>query len=511
MRVLSVDDEPANHELMSAILTGHGYRVDRAYNGIEALDMAGRFHYEIIITDIEMPGMNGLSFYSNLLEKKPLMAKRVIFVTADLEKAAGLFIKDAGCPFMLKPIKSSELLKAVDDVIEGGCKGDADGAAKKWKGFPSFPFWAVLMVFLSLLDAGVSPGGSSVDHELCKECHEDVHQEALGMPYRHMVVDEKCGMCHMPGKRMILYTTEVASPDFKTEVLFPLTISAADKVYFVEVIAKDNLGRKSKVHQLYINPQEVNEFLSNLPVEGIRDIMMDNIAEGIFLEAALSFSTDVYTAGSVEYGATAGYGETSPEEATYSKEHRVTLSNLKKDYTYHFRIAAKDIYGNQVRSEDAAFYTGALSGAKEYAQKTDYSFPAIEDMRVLKKAEVAGAGGGSGSGFFILVTSSKPVRLSIRIAAQEEKEARHGDGFYPPKVSRINICVTCHPQGVSHPVGISADTLKTRVPLNLPTLEGGIITCVTCHLPHGGEKKYFARLDFQRDICIECHTVEPFI
>ncbi|OGP25990.1 MAG: hypothetical protein A2067_00630 [Deltaproteobacteria bacterium GWB2_42_7] len=69
----------------------------------------------------------------------------------------------------------------------------------------------------------------------------------------------------------------------------------------------------------------------------------------------------------------------------------------------------------------------------------------------------------------------------------------------------------CHAQGASHPVGIMSKGPKTKIPAELPTVEGGIITCVTCHYAHGGNKRYFARLDFQRDMCMACHTGAPFI
>lgn len=73
------------------------------------------------------------------------------------------------------------------------------------------------------------------------------------------------------------------------------------------------------------------------------------------------------------------------------------------------------------------------------------------------------------------------------------------------KEAGIDACLErCHRQGASHPVGVTSKG-NIRIPNSLPTAEGNIMTCVTCHTPHGGKAKYLARIDFKRDICVLCH------
>ena len=72
----------------------------------------------------------------------------------------------------------------------------------------------------------------------------------------------------------------------------------------------------------------------------------------------------------------------------------------------------------------------------------------------------------------------------------------------------IDLCYTCHPQarmGTSHPVRIYAKQKETRIPDNLPTGKGGMLTCITCHEPHGGKGKALVRDLITTRLCVACH------
>lgn len=72
----------------------------------------------------------------------------------------------------------------------------------------------------------------------------------------------------------------------------------------------------------------------------------------------------------------------------------------------------------------------------------------------------------------------------------------------------IDLCYTCHPQssmGTSHPVRIYSKQSETRIPESLPTGKGGMLTCVTCHEPHGGKGKALVRDLITTRLCVACH------
>ena len=109
-----------------------------------------------------------------------------------------------------------------------------------------------------------------------------------------------------------------------------------------------------------------------------------------------------------------------------------------------------------------------------------------------------------GKDLYVRITADEAVKATLFVTEAVEMN-EHGFGLLPPRRAQIDACVKCHPQGVSHPVGVRSRPPGTRVPPDLPTIQGGVITCVTCHYPHGGNRRYFARLDVKRDICVTCH------
>ena len=60
IKVLVVDDEPKICHLIEELLKMEGYQVDVSFSGIEALQMIKKGNYEMLLTDLKMPGIDGL-------------------------------------------------------------------------------------------------------------------------------------------------------------------------------------------------------------------------------------------------------------------------------------------------------------------------------------------------------------------------------------------------------------------------------------------------------------------
>jgi two-component system NtrC family sensor kinase len=81
-RVLVVEDDDVVSKLLQELLRVHfGCHVDLATNGRDALAAIGREHYELVISDIQMPEMNGAELFTRLREYHPDIARRFVFVT----------------------------------------------------------------------------------------------------------------------------------------------------------------------------------------------------------------------------------------------------------------------------------------------------------------------------------------------------------------------------------------------------------------------------------------------
>lgn len=75
-----------------------------------------------------------------------------------------------------------------------------------------------------------------------------------------------------------------------------------------------------------------------------------------------------------------------------------------------------------------------------------------------------------------------------------------------PEDLAINACYQCHPKsvlGTSHPVRLYGGN-DVRIPADLPTVDG-MLTCVTCHNPHGSEGKMLVRETIKTKLCVACH------
>jgi two-component system response regulator PilR (NtrC family) len=107
-KILVVDDEEMLRNLLVKILVKEGYDVDTAENGEEALDKLSQAPYDLLISDIKMPKMNGFELLKNVRSKYPLVG--VIIMTAYGDSYS---VKDAlllgADEYITKPFKSFEI------------------------------------------------------------------------------------------------------------------------------------------------------------------------------------------------------------------------------------------------------------------------------------------------------------------------------------------------------------------------------------------------------------------
>ncbi len=114
LRVLVVDDAPDVTELLALMMTHAGYEVAMAFSAPEAFDAARAGHFDAVISDIGMPGMNGYQLAEALRALPDYRTTPLIAVTGfthleDRERARRAGFDD----FLHKPINPSDLLNAV--------------------------------------------------------------------------------------------------------------------------------------------------------------------------------------------------------------------------------------------------------------------------------------------------------------------------------------------------------------------------------------------------------------
>jgi two-component system KDP operon response regulator KdpE len=114
-RILVVDDEPQIRRIMRTTLTGAGYEVDDAKTGEEALIKLRNFRPDLVLLDINMPGMGGLAACT-AIRADPNVA--IVMLTVHNTEASKVAALDAGADdFITKPFGTPELLARIRAVL----------------------------------------------------------------------------------------------------------------------------------------------------------------------------------------------------------------------------------------------------------------------------------------------------------------------------------------------------------------------------------------------------------
>ena len=116
-RMLVVDDETAMRSAITAFLTTLGHRVTAAAGGLEARALLDANEYDVVLLDLRMSDLGGDTLYDELRDRDPRHARRVVFVTGDVQsEAARHFLARAGRPVVGKPFQLDELAMVLAGV-----------------------------------------------------------------------------------------------------------------------------------------------------------------------------------------------------------------------------------------------------------------------------------------------------------------------------------------------------------------------------------------------------------
>jgi len=116
-KILVIDDEPANVRVLSITLRGDGYDVVTAGSGEEGIDVFLNESPEIVLTDIKMPGMNGIQVLKKIKKLSPDPEVIIITGHGDIDNAIEA-LKYGASDFLNKPIKDEALTIALQRARE---------------------------------------------------------------------------------------------------------------------------------------------------------------------------------------------------------------------------------------------------------------------------------------------------------------------------------------------------------------------------------------------------------
>ncbi len=113
-RILIVDDEPAIQLLYSEEFSDEGYAVEKAYNGEEALASFGASPPDLVILDINMPGLNGIEVLRRMKEQRPDLPVVLNSAYQEFKQDLGAWASDA---YVVKSYDMDELKETVRRLL----------------------------------------------------------------------------------------------------------------------------------------------------------------------------------------------------------------------------------------------------------------------------------------------------------------------------------------------------------------------------------------------------------
>ncbi len=118
-KALVVDDEQEVAELVAEILSKDGFVVEVAHSGTDALGHLRKARYDMILSDLNMPEMDGAALFKTISAEFPDLVEHIGFITGDtMGLESQRVLRESQRPFMEKPVTPSELRRLVSELLD---------------------------------------------------------------------------------------------------------------------------------------------------------------------------------------------------------------------------------------------------------------------------------------------------------------------------------------------------------------------------------------------------------
>jgi CheY-like chemotaxis protein/anti-sigma regulatory factor (Ser/Thr protein kinase) len=139
--ILVVDDDPVVHHLLAAVLASYDWQMESAYDGAEGLECVRRKPYDLVLTDVRMPCMDGLELLGRIRELRP--DTKVMVMTAESTPDSVIAsIRQQAFIYFSKPFSPS----AVAEMMEQALQSSSPSWQDDIEVFSAIPQWISLRV-----------------------------------------------------------------------------------------------------------------------------------------------------------------------------------------------------------------------------------------------------------------------------------------------------------------------------------------------------------------------------
>lgn len=240
--ILIVDDDPATHTLLDAMLQSEDLELESAYDGYQALARLDTRHFDLVLTDIHMPGMDGLTLLKQIRERHP--DTKVVVMTAETTaQTVVLAIRDQAFSYLSKPLSRAGLI----DTIQGAFTGQVD--PDDIEVLSARPGWISIRLRCKMVIADrLAQFFREISTELSPE-----ERESISTAFRELLMnaiehggksnpDERVNMTYVRTGRAIIYYIKDPGEGFSFRDLKHAAVSNTAGDPFEHAEVRDRLG-----------------------------------------------------------------------------------------------------------------------------------------------------------------------------------------------------------------------------------------------------------------------------
>ena len=260
-QILIVDDDPVAHELLTAMLRAEDRDIDHAYDGQEALSQLLARPYDLVITDINMPGMDGLTLLQRIREARPDIAVVVMTAESTSEHVVDS-IRQQAYSYLSKPISSSTVREIVTRALSRlSGPGDIEVSSAR-------PGWISLQLRCKMdVAERLTQFFSELEADLCTDERNDVcsaFRELLMNAIEHgghSDPQQKVSLTYVRTARSVIYYIRDPGEGFSFEKLQHAAISNPEDAPFEHAELREQLGIRPGGFGILLTRQFADEVL----------------------------------------------------------------------------------------------------------------------------------------------------------------------------------------------------------------------------------------------------------
>jgi two-component system chemotaxis response regulator CheY len=124
MKILVVDDDKTTRKLLNLFLKAKGYEVVTAENGLDAMEKLGTENINLVVTDMNMPYMDGIELTKNLRNDENWKNIPIVMVTTEADEDERKKAMDAGVDdYLVKPANAEQITDSIKRILKKLFKG----------------------------------------------------------------------------------------------------------------------------------------------------------------------------------------------------------------------------------------------------------------------------------------------------------------------------------------------------------------------------------------------------